>query len=243
MSNVATADIESRQLLDSTFIWRVFFIFSALALIALAISTAGRFAGHSIAMAGHTGETSVAEIVMGNNVLAAPRNMIRFEQARKGGVATRLDLYLRWPDLTGYTDAARDDFNYAGEQKNIVFVSISESMMSRDMSGRYEPIYSELTEPSTEAAPKGLVSRRFTEKSGYANEMLYVGEQAGRTPFVVRCLVGETAAQSLAPCERDIHVGQGLSLLYRFPRELLGDWKRLDQGMGRLAKWMLKTAG
>lgn len=242
MSNVATADIESRQLLDSTFIWRVFFIFSALALIALAIATAGRFAGHSIAMAGHTDDTSLAEIVIGNNVLAAPRNMIRFEQARKGGVATRLDLYLRWPDLTGYTDAARDDFNHAGDRKNIVFVSLSESMMSRDMSGRYEPIYSELTEASTDAAPKGLVARRFTEKSGYANEMLYVGETTGRAPFVVRCLVGETAAQSLAPCERDIHVGKGLSLLYRFPHELLGDWKRLDQSMGRLAKWMLKTA-
>ena len=242
MSNVATADIESRQLLDSTFIWRVFFIFSALALIALAISTAGRFAGHSIAMAGHTDDTSLAEIVIGNNVLAAQRNMIRFEQARKGGVATRLDLYLRWPDLTGYTDAARDDFNHAGDRKNIVFVSLSESMMSRDMSGRYEPIYSELTESSNDAAPKGLVARRFTEKSGYANEVLYVGETAGRAPFVVRCLAGETAAQSLAPCERDIHVGQGLSMLYRFPRELLGDWKRLDQSMGRLAKWMLKTA-
>ena len=243
MSKAATADIDSRQLLDSTFIWRVFFAFSALALIAVAIATAGRYAGHSIAMAGHTDDTSLAEIVIGNNVLAAPRNMIRFEQARKGGVMQRLDLYLRWPDLAGYSDAARDDFNHAGDQKNIVFVSVSEAMMSRDMSGRFAPIYSELTEPSDEAAPKGLVARRFTEKSGYANEVLFVGEMPGHAPFVVRCLDGETAAQSLAPCERDIHVGQGLSLLYRFPRELLGDWKRLDQAMGRLAKWMLKTAG
>lgn len=241
MSNSATAEIQSKQLLDSTFIWRVFFIFSALALIALAISAAGRFAGHSISMAGHTDDTSLAEIVVGNNVLAAPRNMIRFEQARQGGVAPRLDLYMRWPDLTGYTDAARDDFNHAPGKKSIIFVSVTEAMMSRDMSGRYEPIYSELTEASTDEAPKGLVMRRFTEKSGYASEVLYVGDQPGRTPFVVRCLEGEAAAQSLAPCERDIHVGKDLSMTYRFPRELLGDWNRLDQAMGRLAKWMLKT--
>ncbi|MGB3501159.1 MAG: hypothetical protein WBA44_06015 [Mesorhizobium sp.] len=239
----ATAQAETVEgLFDARFMWRVFFAILALLVVAGGISVAGRLAGHSIAMAGHTDDTSFAEVVIGNNVLSAPRNMIRFESARRGGVAERLDLYLRWPDLTGYTNAARDDFNHADNRRNILFVSVSEAMMSRDMSGRYEPIYSALTEPSIEAAPAGLKLRRFTEKSGYVNETLLVGDRAGNEPFVARCLEGDAAAQSLAPCERDIHIADDLSLSYRFPRELLGDWQKLDASMLRLAKWILKTA-
>ena len=93
--------------------WRVFYVFAVLALLSVAISVGGNWFGHSIAMAGHTDDTTVHEIVIGNNVIAAPANTIRFERARRDGVADRLDLYLRWPDMDGYSEAARDDFNHA----------------------------------------------------------------------------------------------------------------------------------
>ncbi len=58
--------------------------------------------------------------------------------------------------------------------------------------------------------------------------MLAVAERPGKDPFVARCLSGPTAEELLAPCERDIQVGDSLSLTYRFPREFLGDWQALD---------------
>ena len=61
--------------------------------------------------------------------------------------------------------------------------------------------------------------------------------------FVARCLDGESAAESLAPCERDIHVGNDLSLSYRFPKELLGDWQKLDAAIRAKAASMFRTAG
>ena len=49
-------------------------------------------------------------------------------------------------------------------------------------------------------------------------------------------------AQSLAPCERDIQVGDDLSLTYRFPQELLADWQALDAAVTAKAARFLKTA-
>jgi hypothetical protein len=51
------------------------------------------------------------------------------------------------------------------------------------------------------------------------------------------------AAESMAPCERDIQVGNDLTLLYRFPRELLGKWQALDAAVTAKARHYLKTGG
>jgi hypothetical protein len=214
--------------LDSGFMWRVFYVFGALALLSVAISMGGKWLGRSIVLAGHTEDTTIREIVIGNNVVAVPANAIRFERNRRDGVADRLDLYLHWPDMRGYSAALRNDFNNVGGKRSIIFLSIEEQMMSRDMSGRFVPIYRQLIEPQGRSGPSGLVLFAFTEKSGYMNEVLAVAERSGAEPFVARCLTGPSAEESLAPCERDVMAGDGLSLSYRFPVELLADWEALD---------------
>ena len=222
---------------------KVFYIFAALALLSLAISVGGKWLGRSIALAGHTDDTTLREIVIGNNVISAPANMIRSDRQRRDGVADRLDLYLRWPQLDGYSDPARDDFNHAKGTRRIVFLSFEQRMMARDMSGRLDPIYTSLLARPGTAGPSGTTLYAFNEKSGYMNEVLAVAAQPDGGAFVTRCLVGVSAAESLAPCERDIHVGDNLTLSYRFPRELLGDWRRLDAAIRVKAASMLRTGG
>ena len=187
---------------------KVFYVFAALALLSLAISVGGKWFGRAIALAGHTDDPALREIVIGNNVVSAPANMIRFDRQRRDGVAERLDLYLRWPELDGYSDAARDDFNHARGARRIIFLSFEERMMSRDMSGRLEPIYaSMLVRPGT-AGPGGTVLYRFNDKSGYLNEVLAVAAQPDGGAFVARCLVGESAGgiagalRARHPCRR-----------------------------------------
>jgi hypothetical protein len=148
---------------------------------------------------------------------------------------------MRWPDMEGYSTAARDDFNNVGGTRRILFVSIEEQTMSRDMSGRYVPIYSSLIAQPGKPGPAGTVIYDFIEKSGYLNEALAVAVRPGMDPFVARCLTGANAAESLAPCERDIHIGTHLSLTYRFPRELLGEWPALESAMVAKAAKILKT--
>lgn len=227
----------------SDFVIRVFIGFAVLALISVGLSIAGKWAGRSIAMAGHTDDKTIHEIVIGNDVLAVPANMIRFERSRRDGVAARLDLYLRWPDMDGYSDAARDDFNHLDDSRRILFLTFEERIMSRDMSGRYEPIYRALTDPVGRPGPDGLTVYSFTKESGYVDEVLIVGEDtAGAPRFVARCLAGEQAKQSLAPCERDLHIGEGLTLTYRMPAELAASWREVDPAVRRAAEGFLQTS-
>ena len=244
MAQSATADGDGIRLLDSGFMLRVFYIFAALALISVLISLGGKFLGRSIAAVGHTEDTTIHEIVVGNNVLAVPANMIRFEKARREGEVLRLDLYAKWPQMTGYTDADRDEFNNRDDRRNIIFMTLEESLMSRDMSGRLEPIYRRLIElPGAPGPAAGLRVYAFTKDSGYLNEMLVVGERRGGKVFVARCLTGQAAADSLAGCERDVHVGDRLSLTYRFPEAMLRNWQALDAAVLAKSAEFLQTGG
>jgi len=241
MKQAAIADGPELTVVDSTLMKRVFYAFAALALLSVAISLGGKWFGHSIAMAGYTDDPTVRRVVIGNNVISVPANFIRFDQARRDGIASRLDLYLRYPQMDGYSEAARDDFNHSEANGKIIFLSFEQQMMSRDMSGRFAPIYSALIVQPGIPGPGGTTVYGFNEKSGYLNEVLVVGKRGGKDPFVARCLSGPSADQSLAPCERDIHVGDDLSLTYRFPKEFLGDWQALDAAMAAEAGRMLKS--
>lgn len=229
------------QALDEHFLRKVFYGFVAIALTALALNLAGRYFGRSIALGGHTASTIRYEVVIGNDVVVAPANAIRFAQSRRDGVAPKLELYLHWPDMTGFTRENETDFNAPGGQQDLVFLSFEPRAMSRDMSGRFEPIYRSLVEWPGRADESGIALHAFTERSGYLGEELAVLDRPAAEPLVARCVTGQAAAEMLAPCERDIQVGDDLSLVYRFPRALLADWPALEAAVRAKALEMVRT--
>lgn len=229
-----------RALVDGRFVTRLCAAVATLVLLSVAISLGGKWLGRSIVLAGHSDDPSLQEIVIGNNVLAIPANAIRFEDARRDGVTDRLDLYLHWPDLEGYSDQRREAFNNGDADRSIVFLTIAEASMSRDMTGRFEPIYRKLLNANGRRVTPELAAYRFTEASGYRDEELVVG--TGQNPFVARCLSAEAATTSLAPCERDLRIGEELSLTYRFPRAMLTHAAALDAKIRSRAQAWLRTA-
>lgn len=227
---------------NPAFLRRVFWAFAALVLLSAGLSALGKWQGRAIAMAGHTDDRTVHEIVIGDRILSVPANMIRFERARRAGPAERVDLYLLWPALEGYTHETRHEFNHLDGRRNIVFLSFEEASMSHDMTGRLEPIYRALLRPDGHEGPNGLTVHRFTETSGYGDERLVVGERTDGAPFVARCLSGASGREALAPCERDLHLEGGLALSYRFPAALAGQWRELDAAMVATARRFLRAA-
>ena len=219
---------------------RLLYVFTALAAVSLLIILAERFLGGRIALGGHTDSTELHEIVIDNDVIAAPSNMIRLAEQRRSGVASRLDLYLSWPSLAGYSEEERDLFNGIDAEPRLIFLSFEERAMTRDMSGRFEPIYKFLIEGTGARRADGLVRYVLPAKAGYVNEVLYVGERGAETPFVARC--SEHEGEGLvAACERDMHAGGNLSATLRFPMDLLSDWQTLNSVIPPLIAGMIKT--
>ena len=239
MTQTAQANLIIRQL-DAPFMMRVFMVFGGLLLLSLAIFVAGKHYGRTIAMAGHTDDRQIREIVMGNNVLHVPSNLIRHEWQRTDGSWPQLQLYARWPDMNGYTREHADDFNNIGGG-NVIFLTFQERTMSRDMSGRVAPIYKDLIIQPGIDGPAGLKMHGFVEKTGYLGELMVLGMREGAQPFAARCLAGEAARETVAACERDIHVGDHLSLTYRFSKDLLTQWRQLDAAVLALARRLMVT--
>jgi len=225
--------IEHAPLLSPKFVWKVTAIVGLLCAVTLAIAITGRMVGGTIALAGNTTDQSLREIVIGNDVLIFPANVIRFESQRVSGVQNVVDTYFAWPGMAGYTEANRAIFNQTDSAASLIFARITQATMSRDMSGRLNPIYQRLTDGHRVAGPNGLDSMRLRSGAGYANELLYVEHSVTDNPYAVRCLVEDAQTQpdfsTRTGCQRDISLGEGLSVTYRFAIELLPNWREIER--------------
>jgi hypothetical protein len=237
----ATADAGYVQV-ESRFFHRIFWIFAVMAALSLLISFGGREIGSRLSMGGHTDDLTLHEIVIGNDVLSVTANRIRYPEQRRDGVSNRLDLYVKWPSMDGFTEASRAAFNNANGNKELLFLSFEPRTLSRDMSGRLDPIYRKMISGDGEALANGLVRYRLPESAGFVDEFLLVGAVQGGNMFVARCLDESKAGATLASCDRDVHVGDDLVMMARFPSSLLTDWKSLKQSLDGVAAAVVKTS-
>lgn len=214
-------------------------------ILSVAISICGRLFGGQVMLGGNSPSTQRHEIVIANAVMNVPENYIRHSSQRSPGVKASLDLYAVLPKLEGYSVKNRPFFNneQAGPSQ-LVFITIEPQQMSRDMSGRLDPIYRQLIDPFADnTAIEGLLSYTFKkDRAIFANERLFVGDRGQDRPFVARCITGKDGEQAIAPCERDVFIANDLSVKYRFPFWLLNDYRKLDaRVLGMLEKMIVKS--
>ena len=228
---------QQAPLISTGFLYRLTVIVAVLAVMTVGISIAGRWFGQRISLAGHTNSTEIVAVTVGQDLLHLPANTIRFARQRVSGPAERIDLYLTWPDLQGYSDENRRRFNDISSSTSLMFLQVSQSTMSRDMSGRLEPIYAHLFQGKPQPGPHGLTIHRFKPETGYGSEVVLTAPRPGQSDYVVRCLMPATGdAATSGDCQRDIHIGRDLTVLYRFSSALLGDWSHIDAEIGRFVE-------
>jgi hypothetical protein len=229
MTAAATGDEQHAPLLSNRLLTRLTIGVAVLASLTVAISVAGRTLGERIALAGHTESAEPIDLVIGQDQIRLPANTIRFEDQRRTGRAERVDLYLTWPEMTGYSNVQRSRFNDASSPESLIFLNLSQSTMSRDMSGRLGPIYSLLFDDRPEPGPAGLTLQRLKENSGYGDEVFFTGILSDGSDYAVRCMMPADVSNSTsADCQRDIHIGRDLSVLYRFSSRLLPQWQAME---------------
>lgn len=229
MAAATTGGDEHAPLVSNRLLTRLTLGVAVLAALTVTISVAGRTLGERIALAGHTESLEQIDVIIGQDQIRLPANTIRFEDQRQTGRAERVDLYLTWPEMNGYTNAERSRFNDPSRPEGLIFLNLSQSTMSKDMSGRLAPIYSHLFEGRTEPGPAALTLRHLKANSGYGGEVLFTGIFPDGSDYAVRCMMPADDAQSTsADCQRDIHIGRDLSVLYRFSSRLLPQWQAME---------------
>ncbi|KFB10051.1 hypothetical protein [Nitratireductor basaltis] len=225
----AYANLPKRVLMGA-----LLFLISAVALV-----VAAKWAGGKLVDGGHSLSQETRSIIVSGTMVQVPDNMIRRSEARRDGVRDKLDLYMVWPELVGYTHDNRAAFNHMDDTHRLVMFSLEPRMISRDMSSRYDLVYRKLLSSQAVEGPAELLVYEFEAGSGFEDELLYVGLKGGKDPFVARCLKVSVASDTFAPCERDVHLNEQLSLFYRFPRALLGEWRALDKGVVQKAQSLI----
>lgn len=235
---------EDLPLISDRFLLRLTLITALLVLITLAISIGGRWLGQHMALGGHSESGAMLAVTIGEDTLQIPENTVRFAEQRHSGPAERIDLYLTWPGLMGYGHERRGSFDNIDNPDLLLFLQISQSTMSKDMSGRLEPIYTQLFDGPPASFGNGLTLHHLRNTSGYGSEVLLTAERPGQPPFAVRCLLpsaGERATSG--DCQRDIHVGRDLTVLYRFSSSLLKDWNHIDAAVQSFVSARLDAPG
>ncbi|MDA4848193.1 hypothetical protein [Hoeflea poritis] len=237
-----STSIDDPKPLISPRLIRKIMIFVAIAgLATLALSIAGRWVGERIVMGGHSTDDTPVLLNVGENALALPANMLRFENQRKNGRYERIDAYFTWPGMEGYSRTNHRSFNQIENADQLVFLTLSGQTMPLDMSARLQPVYGRLTKKRAPMAETGLTVLEFDADSRYAGELLFVGERADQLPFVVRCLKGDNLPAGSRSCMRDVNIAPGLTMTYRFSRDLLPEWRKLDRAINGFVGQALKV--
>ncbi|PCH45467.1 MAG: hypothetical protein COC23_07130 [Hyphomicrobiales bacterium] len=179
-----------------------------------------------------TSDTTRVQIIIGNDVVKIPANMIRFQRQRSRDTVNQVDLLMLWPNGDGYTSENKSAFLETGENQELIFMTLLPRKIQLDMDGRLAPIYLRLFVGETKSGPSGLTFQALRRGTGYDGETLALFANDAEV-WVARCQ--DDNALTIPTCLRDIHIGRGLSLRYRFPRKMLKNWREIEKLVRRMA--------
>ena len=218
----------------------VFFVTSCLSALMLAYYFAPTTRGLSQEQAAPTDATRSIELTLGDTALRIPANYIPMTSARRGGAVSELSLIAFLPDLRGYTLGNAQALAGNAPDSPVVSMMLKSGQTLLPEQERLERIYLKQVEnPEGKPGPYGLRQYVFRGDSGYHDQDIFVGmTDAGTIVWLCTKLAPEVAAPN---CMRDMPLGDGVSLSYRFRRAYLADWRKIEVGIrARIAAFIDK---
>lgn len=205
---------------------------------AIALATAGVGGGigaDALMRRGSSAPTEAVPAAFGGLRLLVPQAYLR-QRASSG--AQRLDLVLRYPELTPAIPAA-------AQTGALIFVAVTASDGEIDPAERAQALYGRFLEADAWQNPGGLLLRRFQAGSPYEDEELYLSPPDGRA-FSARCRkrprAGERGADMIADACLWRFRRDGADIQVRFAPELLPQWEALSAGVaGRIEAWSARA--
>ena len=205
----------------------VFFVTACLSALVLAYYFAPAPPGLAQEQPAPTDASRAVGISLGSTRLRIPANYILLASARSGGAMNELALIAMLPDFQGYTLGAAQDLSTNAPDSRIINLMLKADQALLPEQERLERVYmTQVENPKGQVGPYGLRQYLFRADSGYHDQDLFVG--AGPAGIMV-LLCTKLASDIPSPgCLRDMPLGTGLALSYRFKRAHLSQWRIID---------------
>jgi hypothetical protein len=186
-----------------------------------------------------TGDAPTLPITVAGELFNVPPAAIRMPVQRHAGQHERLDLAFLWPSLAAPDPAAKPALTDEPNALDRLFVAIAAAEGTLPPVERINGIFRRYLSDEHFESPDGLVIIGFRDGTPYQGEDLYLDAQAPER-FMTRC-TRPGAAGTPGMCLFERRVGAA-SVVVRFPRDWLTDWRGLARSIDRLMA-SLRPAG
>ncbi len=227
--------------------WRALWILAGLTALTAAIVAIGNSYGERLVTNGLSTNPARVQIVIGNDVLGVPENMIRRDDQRAGGVSRFVDLKIHWPERRGFAPDLVEAFaDTDPATTQMVIMRLMRRQGFLDMPARLGPIYLKaLDDRAHWRSAHGLTIAPLRADLGFVDEVLvFSAPIADRLPaFIARCQHPMANAEPLLlACETDLFVGESLEARIRFPAHFVRDWELFDRQLRDFMASLLVTS-
>lgn len=158
---------------------------------------------------------------IGAEKLVFPSNYKGPRMADMGREVGMTRLRVTWPELAAPTEGDRAE----------VHITIGPALPSTDPHAQFATLARFLT-PGAWSNPGGLMVRNFKKGSPFEQDELFMSMPDGAA-FFARCTADIGATKLDEGC-RAVLKHAGFDIALRFPREALGEWQALSDGVRRL---------
>lgn len=179
-------------------------------------------------------ESRNVEAVVGGTRFLIPENYTRYPSQRSGGIHTEIAMHALLPDFSPYTPSLQSEFSDNSPDAEVIFFTLHQAEATLPAERRLKEIYARLfTSPTPKHMSNGLDRFTFKEDSGYRDQDLFAGTDNEGHLVLLICQHTTDLVES-PNCTRTLLMTQGLALTYRYKRNHLDSWKRIDELMIRI---------
>jgi hypothetical protein len=168
-------------------------------------------------------------IVIGGEMFNIEPAAIRRAVQRKAGTQERIDLAYLWPSLIP-AELPQEDSSTPADPNERIFFTIANAHDEMPASELIKTIYPRYLAPAGAPPTDGLTMRPFNDGTPYQGEDL-VSADSAPDEFTARC--SRSGIGNSGMCLLQRRIGHA-DITVRFPRNWLGDWKKVLYGIDRV---------
>lgn len=173
--------------------------------------------------------TRRVEAIIGGMRFLIPENFTRYPAQRHGGDHDEMAMHALLPGFTPYGPAYDNEFADQSASSRVIYFTLQKSEAMLPAERRLKEIYArQFVSPTPERDRTGLDRFTFKDSSGFRDQDLLAGTDKDGRLVLLMCQRATELNES-PNCTRTIMMTSSLSLTYRYKREHVRDWQRIDE--------------